>query len=80
MGGKSLLFEMEEPKRVARIFAFLVAWCTVTVFVIVGLVRGFSLLVLVLRALLLGVVVFYVVYFYLSWFLTPREVNSQKEE
>lgn len=80
MGGRSSLFEMQGSGKIARIFAFLIAWCAITVFAVVGLLRGFSLFALVLRALLLGIVVFYLVYFYLSWFLTRGEINSQKEE
>lgn len=71
---------MKDPKRIARLFAFLATWCAIVTFAIVGLVKGFSLIALVLRILLLGVVVFYAVYFYLSWFLTHQEAHSQKEE
>lgn len=71
-------------KKIAQLFALFLAWLVVVIFVIWAIIKGFSLFPLVGRSLIVGGVVYLVVFYYTFWILTrgspPAEQKEMKHE
>lgn len=67
-------------KKTAQLFALFSAWLVIVIFVVWALVKGFSLFSLISRSLVIGGVIYSVVFYYTYWVLTRGLPPEEKKE